>query len=269
VTADEVKFSHRARPFVAIGPIDIPAPGDPGGDNNLAGAIRKVDQFLKEHPKIAESPFGKSVQSLMRGAIHLVKTDGIGVTDGFPNGAKDKLLDVVRQVSAFMEEHPRVANSPFGKAVAEMSQAIVATLKADGGNPGPTLENKVTNAAKQASHFLGTHPKIASMPLGQAVEKLINGVRELGAGNGIDPDIQNLAKRISHYVGQHPRLAESEFSQLVSNLTRGILALDTTVPPGVEPPVVGDHRRDVAGPVVSKELPGAEIIEKADLRKAA
>jgi hypothetical protein len=68
------------------------------------------------------------------------------------------------------------------------------------------------------------------MPLGQAVEMLINGVRAMGEGNSVDPYIQNLAKRTGHYVSEHPRLAESEFGQLVSNLARGILALDTTVP---------------------------------------
>ena len=52
------------------------------------------------------------------------------------------------------------------------------------------------------------------MPLGQAVEMLINGVRAMGEGNSVDPYIQNLAKRTGHYVSnirgsRNPSLASS------------------------------------------------------------
>ncbi len=267
--ADNVRLSDRARSFVATRLIDLPPPGGPGGDSDLASSIRKVGQFLKEHPRITESPFGKSVQTLMRGSVHLIKTEGTCCTGGFPPEAKEKLLGAVRQVKDFMENHPRVAHSPFGKAVAEMARAIVSTIGTDGGDPGSTLKDKVIQAAKHADQFLGAHPNIAKMPLGQEVEKLINGVRAMGEDITVDPDIQNLAKRVGHFVGHHPRLAESEFGQLISNLTRGILALDTTVPPDVEPPVVGDIRPDVAGPVVNAGSPAIYSIEKADIQKAA
>jgi len=114
-----------------------------------------------------------------------------------------------------------------------MGKAIVSTIRADGGDPGSTIKHKVIHDAKQAHRYLEERPKIAGMPLSQAVEKLIDGVRAMGERNSVDPNIQNLAKRIGHYVGQHPRLAESEFGQLVSNLARRILALDTTIPPVV------------------------------------
>ena len=266
---DEVRLSDRARSFVAVRPMDLPPPGGPGGDSDLAASVRKVAQFLKEHPRIAQSPFGKSVQNLMRGAVHLVKTGGADGIDGFSAEAKKNLLGAVRHVKEFMENHPRVAESPFGKAVAELGRAIVSTIRADGNHPGSTLKDQVVSAAKQAHQYLAAHSKIAEMPLGQAVEKLINGVRAMGDGTTVDPDIQNLAKRIGHFVGAHPRLAESEFGQLVSNLARGILALDTTVPPDVEPPVVGDIQPDVAVPVISDFAPATGILNKADMQKAA
>lgn len=259
VPPDEVRLSDRAQKFVATPPIYLPPPDRPGGDGELASSIRKVGQFLKEHPEIAQSSFGKSVQTLMRGAVHLVQGGGAG------GEAKEYLLGAVRQVKEFTENHPRVADSPFGQAVAGMGRAIVSTIGSDGGDPGSILKDKVIHAARQADRYLEAHPKIAEMPLGQAVEKLINGVRTMGEGATVESDIQNLAKRIGHYVGQHPRLAESEFGQLVSNLARGIVALDTTVPPVVEPPVVGDISPDVAVPVVSEI---AEL-EMADLQKAA
>ena len=263
---DEVRLSVRARSFDFTRPIDIPPPGDPGGDSDLASSIRKVGQFLEEHPRIAHSPFGKSVQTLMRGAAHLLTTDSAG---SFPPEAKDKLMGAVSQVTEFMANHPRVAQSPFGQAVAELGKAIASTIRADGGDPGSTLKEKVIQAAKQAHRFLEAHPKIAAMPLGQAVEKLISGVRAMGEGNGIVPDIQTLAKRISHFVGHHPRLAESEFGQLVANLTRGILALGTSVPPDVEPPVVGDIRPDAAVLASSEVIVTADSPEKAGLQEAA
>jgi hypothetical protein len=268
-SADGVRLSDRARSFVATRPVDLPPPGDPGGDSDLAASIRKVEQFLKEHPRIKQSSFGKSVQTLMCGAVHLVKTHGTGDTGGYPPEAHEKSMGAVGQIKEFLGNHPRVASSPFGQAVAEMGQAIVSTITMDGGDPGATIKDKVIQAARQAQQFLEAHPKIAAMPLGQAVAELINGIGTMGEGNYVDPDIQNLAKRIGHFVGHHPRLAEFEFGQLVSNLTRGMLVLDTTVPPDVEPPVVGDSRPDVAVPVASVTVQTTDIVEKADIHIAA
>ena len=269
VPTDDLSLSRRARSFIETRPIDLPPPGGPVGDGDLAASIRKVGQFLKEHPRMAESPFGKSVQTLMRGAVQLVKSDIAGDINGFPPDAKEKLLDAVRQVKVFLSNHPRVAESSFGKAVAKMGQAIVSNIAMDGGDPSLTLKDKVIHAAKKTHHFLEAHPKIAQMPLGQAAENLINGVWEMGNGNAIDPDIQNLAKRISHFVSHHPRLAESEFGQLVTNLTRGILALDTSIPQDVEPPVVGVFRPDVAVLADRNDMLKVDLFRKADFQKAA
>ncbi|MDA1325111.1 MAG: hypothetical protein O3C34_10210 [Proteobacteria bacterium] len=267
--ADDVRLSHHARSFNISRPGNLPPPGSPGGDSDLATSLRKVGQFLKEHPRIAESPFGKAVQTLMRGGMHLVKTGSTGDMDGIPPEAKETLLGAVRQAKEFLENHPRVADSPLGTAVVEMARAVVSTIGAEGGDPGLTLKDEIILAAKQAHQFLEAYPKIAEMPLGQAVEKLIDGVQESDEGITVDPDIQNLAKRIGHFVGSHPRLAESEFGQLISTLTRGILALDTTVPPDEEPPVDDDSLPDVAVPVASNDRPAMEMIKKADLQQAA
>lgn len=264
--ADDVRLSHQAGRFNMNRSGNLPPPGSPGGDSDLATSIRKVGQFLKEHPRIAESPFGHSVQTLMRGAIHLVKSDGAGDINAFPPEAWEHLLTSVRQVKEFLDNHPRVAGSPFGKSVAEMGRAIVSTIRADGGT---TSRDKIIHAAKQTHQFLEMHPKIGEMPLGQAVEKLINGIRGMSEENNIDSDTQNLAKRIGHFVGSHPRLAETEFGHLISTLTRGILALDTTVPPHVEPPVADDSLPDAVVLVASNDRPAMEMIKKADLQKAA
>ena len=268
-STDELWLSYRARNFVSSWPIDLPSSGDPGGDSDLVSSIRKVGQFLKENSKSAESPFGMSVQNLMRGALHLVAAGGTGDVEGFPPEDKEILLTVLRPVQDFLESHPRVARSPFGEAVAKMGRAMVSTISANSGDQGPVFNNQVIQFAGPAKQFLEAHPKIADMPLGQAVEKLINGVLGMGEGNDVDPDIQNLAKRIGHFVAPHPRLAESEFGQLISGLIRGILALDTTVPPDVEPHAVGDIRRDVAVPAVSHVSPVTDFYDEADLKKAA
>lgn len=218
---------------------------------------------------MADSPFGQAVQLVMRGAIHLVKNDGAGAVDGFPPGAEKNLQAAVGKIQEFLDDHPRVANSPFGKAVSQMGRAVVTALDLPGNDPGMSLKDKITQAAKQVHRFLEAHPKMAAMPLGQAVEKLINGVREMGENLTLDTETHTLAKRISHYIGQHPRLAGSEFGQLVSNLTRGLLALDTTIPPDVEPPVVGDIRPGVAVPAVNTDLETTLKGDEADLKKAA
>ena len=57
IPIDELRLSHRAQDFIATRLIDLPPPGDPGGDGDLAASIRKVGQFLKEHQRMAESPF--------------------------------------------------------------------------------------------------------------------------------------------------------------------------------------------------------------------
>jgi len=261
--ADEVQISNRARRFFAARPVDLPLPGHPGGDSELASSIRKVGQFLKQHPEIAHSPLGKSVQMLMRGAVHLVKAGAAGGAGRFPREAGEKLSGVVNRVREFLENHPRVAGSPFGQAVAAMARETVSAITTD----GSTLQDIIIKAAKEAQQFLETHSRIAEMPLGQVVEKLINGVRATAEGTSPDPDIGNLAKRTGHFVSHHPRLAESEFGQLIATLTRGILALESAIPPDVEPSVAGDIRPGAVVPVASEIMQASETIEKADSQK--
>ena len=95
IPADEVRLSDWARSFVATLLIYLPPPDRPGGDSDLTSSIRKVGEFFKEHPEIVKSSFGKSVQSLMHGAVHLVKGGGAG---GHPPAAKENLLESVRRL---------------------------------------------------------------------------------------------------------------------------------------------------------------------------
>lgn len=264
---DNVQISDRARDFVATRPMDIPPPGEGGGNNDLLKAARQVHSFLEEHPRIANSPFGKAAGLLVRGAVHLAKGDG---ADGLPPESKEKLMQAVGKAKEFLSNHPRVAESPFGQAVARLGGEIASHIRAGNDDPGPTLQDKVIRAAKATSAFLESNPKIAEMPLGQAVEKLINGVREMGDGKSIDPEIQQLAKRIGNFVNNHPRLAQSEFGQLVSSLARGILALDTTLPPEIDPPVVGDIRPEIdPGVVKVSRVDVTDILTRTDEATAA
>jgi hypothetical protein len=264
---DDVRISDRARVFVATPPVNIPPPGDGGGNGELLKAARAVNSFLEENPRIANSPFGKAAGMLVRGAVHLANSQGV---DSFPTDSTEKIMQAVGKVREFLENHPRVADSPFGKAVAKLGGEIASHIRADHIDSEPTLQDKVIRAAKATHGFLEAHPKIAEMPLGQAVEKLINGVREIGDGGTVDADIQQLAKRLGHFVHNHPRLAQSEFGQLVSTLTRGILALDSTLPPEVDPPVVGTGRPDIGPAAVDVgRVDGTAVARRADEAIAA
>lgn len=267
VPVDNVQISDRARVFVATPPFDIPPPDGGGGNSDLLKAARQVHGFMEEHPRIANSPFGKAVGMLVRGAVHLAKSEG---TDGLPRESQEKILQAVGKVKEFLENHPRVSESPFGQAVAKLGSEIASHIRADGSDPGTTLKDKVILAAKETTAFMKDNPKIAEMPLGQAVEKLINGVREMGDGKTIDAEVQQLAKRIGSFVHNHPRLAQSEFGQLVSALTRGIQALDTALPPVVDPPVVGDIRPGVVPDVAEiSRVDSLNILTNVDEAKAA
>lgn len=264
--SDNVWLSIRARGHFTSGPVDLPPSGSPGGDGELAAAVRKVAAFLQEHPRIAHSPFGKSVQGLMRGAVYLIKIDG---ADEFLPAAKEKLLAAVRHVKAFLEEHPRVARSNFGQAVAELAKAIASAAGTNGEYSATSAKENVVGAAKRVQHFLDAHPRLAGMPLGLSVEKLISGVRAMGEGDTIDPDIQGLAGRIGKYVAHHPRLAQSEFGYLVAALTRSILALDAALPTDAAPVVVGDFPKDDVAPAANDTEPAANELVRADLQEAA
>lgn len=248
---DDVRISGRAQVFVGTQPTDIPPPGDSGGNGDLLKAARQVNGFLEENSRIANSPFGKTAGMLVRGAVHLAKGEG---SDVLTPESNEKLMRTVAHAREFLRNHPRVAESPFGQAVAKLGGEIAAHSRAGTDDPGLNLPDKVVGAAKKTSAFLEAHPEMARMPLGQAVDKLINGVQEMGDGKSIDADVQQLAKRIGNFVHNLPRLAQSEFGQLVSNLTRGILALDTTLPPEVGPPVAGDVRPEI-DPAVSDRRP--------------
>lgn len=266
LSTDKVWLSDSARSFVPTNLVNLPRPGDAGADGELVASIRKIDEFLNQNPRMAESPFGKSVQTLMRGAAHLVTLGGSSGGDNFSHEATEKLVSSVRDIEAFLKKHPRVAREPFGQAVTQLGRAVVSTILGNGDNPAMTLEERISGTIKQIRQYLEAQPKIAAMPLGLAVDSLISGVQPLAEGAGIETDLQNLAKRIGHFVGAHPRLAESEFGQLIASLTRGILALAPLVPPSVEPPVVSAVRSDAAVPAAHDALP---VSNGTDIRKAA
>lgn len=261
---DDVRLSDRANIFTFTRPIEIPASRTGGEQNKLLEAARSVNHFLDETPRITSSPFGRAAGLLVRSAVHFANREDDG------NLAPDGEKTVMQGVSAakdFLEKHPRVADSPFGRAVAKLGAEIVSHIGADNHNAGATSIDRVVRAATATQAFLETHRNIAGLPLGQIVEKLVAGVNELGDESAIDADIQQLAKRISKFVANHPRLAQSEFGQLVAGLTRGILALDTIVPPEVDPPVVADFRPQT-GPAVADSRPIDQVNRITGVGKA-
>jgi hypothetical protein len=105
-----------------------------------------------------------------------------------------------------------------------MPRGINAQIASDAGNSG------LKEAAREAHGFLKDHPRIAEMPLGEAVGKLVNGVAAQADGAKIDDleAIQKLAKRIGAFVENHPRLSESEFGDIVKDLVREIVVAEET-----------------------------------------
>jgi len=266
---DGVRLSNPAQGHAAAWPIDPPQPGSRGGDSDLAAAVRKVGQFFKEHPRIEHSPFGKSVQTLMRGAVQLVMIGAAGDADGLSDEDQEKLKGAAIRVTEFLHLHHEATDSLLGQAVSELIKTILSAIEASGASPDVATKDRILEAAGRTQAYLETHPRIAEMPLGQVVERLIGGIQGAAEGNNIDFDSRNLARRVDYFVAQHPRLANSAFGHLVAAFTRGMIAVDAIVPPDGEPSVAGDAITDAAVPVASDTLPETKDLEEADLKEAA
>lgn len=218
---DHVHLSDRARIHVAARSIT----GTGGG---LTGPGREAQQFLDQHPRMANSPFGKAVALLIRGAAHLAHTEP---PRDLPDDGEATLTRAIETVESFLARHPRVAEAPIGRSAAALAQGIASAIREAGDNAGARRIDYLLAAAKKADLYLGEHPKLAGMPLGQVVEKLVDGVTSLADGNPLDADLQTLAKRVGHFVQNHPRLADSEFGQIVSHLVQGFPVPGTAPPP--------------------------------------
>ena len=217
---DEVRLSEEARRAIALKPVEPKPPVTSLGGDPLTTAARKAHAFLENHPRLAESPVGKAVQTLVRGVVQLSKSDGMELSDE----AKKALNEAIDKVKSFLADNPRVQKSSFGNSVAAMARSIKAHITGESSNAG------LLDAAREAQGFLKEHPRIAEMPLGEAVGKLVRGVaaHSKEADIGDIEAIQKLAKRIGHFVETHPRLSESEFGDIVKDLVREIVAIDET-----------------------------------------
>ncbi|NKB21023.1 MAG: hypothetical protein GKS01_11030 [Alphaproteobacteria bacterium] len=234
---DEVRLSEEARRAIALKPVEPKPHVTPPGADPLTVAARTAHAFLDNHSRLAESPFGKEVNKLIRGIVHLSKSEGMELSEE----AKKALNDAIEKVTKFLSDHPRIQNSQFGKSVAVMARGINAQIVGDTGGAG------LTEAAREAHGFLKDHPRIAEMPLGEAVGKLVRGVaaQSKGAEIGDIEAFQKLAKRIGNFVENHPRLSESEFGDLVKDLVREIVAIDETTKPKPDAkPEVGSYLID-------------------------
>ncbi len=234
---DEVRLSEEARRAIALKPVEPKPPVTPLGGDPLTTAARNAHAFLDSNPGLAESPVGKAVETLVRGVVHLSKTDGMELSDE----AKKALNEAIDKVKSFLADNPRIQNSPFGKSVAVMARGINAHITSESSNPG------LMEAAREAHGFLKDHGRIAEMPLGEAVGKLVRGVaaQNNGADIGNIEAFQKLAKRIGNFVEGHPRLSESEFGQIVKDLVREIVAINEIKTPETDPePEVGGYLVD-------------------------
>jgi hypothetical protein len=162
-----------------------------------------------------------------------------------------------------------VADSTIGKSAAMLARGIASSIEAASDDPGSGSIDDLLEAARQADSYLGEHPKLADMPLGQVVGKLVDGVKSLAEGGPLDADLQTLAKRVGHFVQSHPRLADSEFGQIVSHLVRGIIAYDATTPQVVEPDLTGDVATEAEASAVMELTPTDETTETEEVLRAA
>ena len=198
------------------------------GSGGPIGAAREAQQFLDQHPRMANAPFGKAVALLIRGAADLARSDL--PRDPLDDG-ETMLMRAIDTVEDFLAAHPRVADAPIGRSAAALAQGVASAIRNAGDSSGAHRIDYLFAAAKRADLYLGEHPKLATMPLGQAIEKLVDGVKALADGNPLDADLQTLARRIGHFVQNHPRLAESEFGQVIAHLVSGFPAGGRAVPP--------------------------------------
>jgi len=219
---DHIHLSDRARIHAAARSIIGT------GSGGLTGAAREAQQFLDQHPRMANSPFGKAVALLIRSAADLAHTEP---PRDLPDDGEAMLMRAIETVEGFLAAHPRVADAPIGRSAAALAEAIASSIRNAGDSSGAHRIDYLLAAAKRVDLYLGEHSKLASMPLGQVVEKLVDGVKALADGNPLDADLQTLAKRVGHFVQSHPRLAESEFGQLVSHLVQGFPVSGTAPPP--------------------------------------
>lgn len=194
-------------------------------------APRGVEIFPQpRHPTTTEGFSALLSRSPCPGSVPVVpnRAPGTAIKQGGCDGAT-AIAGMIREALAFLNQHPRLANLPFGKAIALLVRGS-ADLAATGCAGDRTDAGNVTllRSVETVQTFLAEHPSVADAAIGRAAAGLAGhiagAIGKIAFRNSAETDPERLvtAVRMAEiYLKEHPQLAVMPLGDAAGKLIEG------------------------------------------------
>lgn len=148
-------------------------------------------------------------------------------------GGAAPVAGMIREALAFLDQHPRLANLPFGKAIALLVHGS-ADLAATGRAGERTEAGTVTllRAVETVQTFLAEHPSVADASIGRAAAGLaghvagaIGEIACQGSAASAPERLVAAVKMTEIYLREHPQLAAMPLGDTAGKLIEGARSL--------------------------------------------
>jgi hypothetical protein len=136
----------------------------------------------------------------------------------------DPLTTAARKAHVFLESHPRLAETSFGKAAANLIRGIVHTSKAEGLELNEEAKKALHAAVEDVKEFLGAHPRIENFSFGKSVTFMARSISAQISDDAGNSPLKVAAREAHGYLKDHLRIAEMPLGEAVGKLVNGVAA---------------------------------------------
>jgi hypothetical protein len=136
----------------------------------------------------------------------------------------DPLTTAARKAQTFLEGHPQLAETSFGKATTNLVRGVVHLSQAEGLELSEEAKQALNEAIEGVKEFLGAHPRIENSSFGKSVAVIARGISAEISDDTGSSGLKEATREAHGYLKDHPRIAEMPLGEAVGKLVNGVAA---------------------------------------------
>ncbi|MGB0575422.1 MAG: hypothetical protein ACPGPC_04600 [Alphaproteobacteria bacterium] len=136
----------------------------------------------------------------------------------------DPLTMAARKSHEFLDSHPRIAETSFGKAATNLIRGITQLSQSEGMELTEEAKKALNEAVEEVKEFLGAHPRIENSSFGKSVAVMARGIGGQIADDNGASGLKAVTREAHGYLKDHPRIAEMPLGEAVGKLVNGVSA---------------------------------------------